>query len=215
MKSSTKIRRNYFVACLLSFRLKCCRALCTHTLVKAALWPAGAEPTDKTLVFPVQRLLREGDSPVFCCVPPRGARIKAMTLKDKIHPLLYSGTAVKAISAENLTIPTTLIKSISLGCIEESGRSWVVWKFVSCRFEFFLPLLSYNTYRRRFIDLEILVLHACCSSSPETQKSQLCDHRLDSCHLQLGLGQKTGPAGPQQGDKHTPHPVSSQMDTNV
>lgn len=152
---------------------------------------------------------------MFCCVPPRGSRIAAMTLKGKIHPLLHVGAAVKAISVENLTIPTTLIKSISLGCIEENGRSWEDWKFVSCRFEFFLPFLSYKTYRHRFIDLEILVLHACCSSSPETQKSQLRDHRLDNCHLQLGLGQKTGPAGPQQADKHTPHPVSSQRDTNV
>lgn len=91
------------------------------------------------MLFPVQWLLREGDSPVFCCVPPRGARILAMTLNGKIHPLLDVGAAVKAISVENLTIPTTLIKSISLGCIEENGRNWAVWKSVSCRFEFFLP----------------------------------------------------------------------------
>lgn len=65
----------------------------------------------------------------------------AMTLNGKIQPLLDVGAAVAAIVVENLTIPTTLIKSISLGCIDENGRSWEDWKFVSCRFEFFLPFL--------------------------------------------------------------------------
>lgn len=138
-----------------------------------------------------------------------------MTLNSETQPLLAVGAAVKAISVKNLTIPKTLIKSISLGCIQENGRRWEVWKSVSCGFEFFLPFLSYETWRHRFLDLELLVSRVCCSSSPETQEPQLCDHRLDNCHLQLGPGQKTGPAGPQQADKHTPHPVSWQRDTNV
>lgn len=114
-------------------------------LVTAALCPVGAEPTDKTMLFPVQRVLREGDSPVFCCVPPRGARVAAMTLNDKTHPLLDVGVAVTAISLKNLTIPKTIIKSISLGCVEENGQTWEDWKSVSCRFEFFLPFLSHKT----------------------------------------------------------------------
>uniref|UniRef100_A0A3B5KAB1 Fibronectin type-III domain-containing protein n=1 Tax=Takifugu rubripes TaxID=31033 RepID=A0A3B5KAB1_TAKRU len=85
---------------------------------------SGAEPTDKTMMFPVQLILREGDSPVFCCVPPRGDRITAMTLNDEKHPLLDVGAAVTAISVKNLTIPTKLIKSIRLGCIKENGQSW-------------------------------------------------------------------------------------------
>lgn len=64
-----------------------------------------------------------------------------MTLNGKIHPLLDVRAAVTAISVENLTIPTTLIKSISLGCVEENNQSSEDWKYVSCRFEFFLPFL--------------------------------------------------------------------------
>lgn len=198
------------------FLLKCCRALCTHALLKAALCPVGAEPTDRPVMFPLQRLLREGDSPVFCCVPPRGARIASMAVNDKIYPFLNVGAAVKAISIENLTIPTTSIKFYSLSCTDENGKSWAVWKSVSCRFEFFLPFLLYIDLFLD-IDLERLghVLHVCCSPSPEAQEPQLCDLRLDNCHLQLGPGQKTGPARPQQPVKHTAHPVSSQKHTHV
>lgn len=75
---------------------------------------------------------------MFCCVPPPGVRVTGMTLNNENHPLIDLGSAVRAISVANLTIPTTLIKAISLGCIEESGRrNRSVWNYVSCRLEFF------------------------------------------------------------------------------
>nr|AAR25691.1 class I helical cytokine receptor number 28 [Tetraodon nigroviridis] len=92
---------------------------------------SGAQPADKTKMFPFQQVLREGDRAMFCCVPPRGVPITGMTLNDRKYPLIHVTAAVRAISVENLTIPTTLIKAVALGCIESGQRKLSVWNYVS------------------------------------------------------------------------------------
>ncbi|CAG07821.1 unnamed protein product [Tetraodon nigroviridis] len=64
---------------------------------------SGAQPADKTKMFPFQQVLREGDRAMFCCVPPRGVPITGMTLNDRKYPLIHVTAAVRAISVENLT----------------------------------------------------------------------------------------------------------------
>ena len=60
-----------------------------------------------------------------------------MSLNGRKYPVIKVTAAVRAISVENLTIPTTLIKAILLGCIEDGQRTQEVWNYVSCRFDFF------------------------------------------------------------------------------
>lgn len=149
---------------------------------------------------------------MFCCVPPRGIRITDMTLNDRRYPLINVAAAVRAISVENLTIPTTFIKAVSLGCIENGKRKLSVWNYVSCRFEFF-SISFFKMYIVKKKKQSVVNVYECCSFPPETPKPQLCDLRLDNCLLQLGPGQKTGPVRPQQANTHTPRPVSTQINT--
>lgn len=162
----------------------------------------GAQPADKAKIFPFQRVLREGDSAMFCCVPSHGDHVSDITLNDKKYPLINVGTAVRAISVQNLTIPT-FVSPIKVHC--DSQRPWSVWNYVSCRFNFL---------KIQFLSSTVCVwrLGSCvcasCSSFPEAQKPQLRDLRLENYLLQLGLRQKTEPAWPQQPNDYAPHSVS-------
>ncbi|XP_022621028.1 leukemia inhibitory factor receptor-like isoform X3 [Seriola dumerili] len=91
----------------------------------------GCEAKDKTRMFPFQRVLREGTSAMFCCVPPRGVNITSIAFKKSQYPLISIGARVKAISVENLTIPTTDINALLLSCGDTTGEEYSVWNYVS------------------------------------------------------------------------------------
>lgn len=86
-------------------------------------------------MFPFQRVLREGTSAMFCCVPPPGVKISSITLNNSKHPMIDIGATVKAITVDNLTIPKTVIEALTLTCKDDTdGMSWSVWNYVSCKF---------------------------------------------------------------------------------
>lgn len=103
-----------------------------------ALQPVGVQAKDKTKIFPMQRVLKEGASAIFCCVPPRGVNITSTTFNDIAYPLISIGARVKAIAVDNLTIPQSIIKFLSLNCSDTRGMHSYVWNYVSCMFELFL-----------------------------------------------------------------------------
>ncbi|KAK2837868.1 hypothetical protein Q5P01_015080 [Channa striata] len=94
----------------------------------------GVKPQNQTKAFPFKRVLREGASAMFCCIPPPGENIINMTFaKDqdkKIYPLISIGPRVKAIAVNNLTIPTTVIKILAL-YYDTTRRTGYVENYVS------------------------------------------------------------------------------------
>ncbi|XP_041793411.1 leukemia inhibitory factor receptor [Chelmon rostratus] len=91
----------------------------------------GVQAKDKTKIFPYQRVLREGNRAMFCCVPPNGVHITNMTFNNNQYPLISIGARVKAIAVDNLTIPTRVIKALSLSCKDTTGKMNYVWNYVS------------------------------------------------------------------------------------
>ncbi|XP_028269069.1 leukemia inhibitory factor receptor [Parambassis ranga] len=82
-------------------------------------------------IFPSNRVLREGTSATFCCVPRIGVNITSMAFRNNPYPLINIGAGVKAISVHNLTIPTTFFKQLLFGCKDSTGRSNHTWNYVS------------------------------------------------------------------------------------
>ncbi|XP_076587335.1 leukemia inhibitory factor receptor isoform X2 [Chaetodon auriga] len=91
----------------------------------------GAQAKDKTKIFPYQRVLREGNSAMFCCVPPNGVNIASIAFNDNKYPLISIGDRVKAIAVDNLTIPARVIKALSLRCTDATGKTSYAWNYVS------------------------------------------------------------------------------------
>ncbi|XP_013867225.1 oncostatin-M-specific receptor subunit beta [Austrofundulus limnaeus] len=77
----------------------------------------------KTRIFPSKRMLREGSSAMFCCVPRAGVSITSITFSNNPYPLLSVGARVKAISVNNLTIPTTRFKTLTVTCTDSTGET--------------------------------------------------------------------------------------------
>uniref|UniRef100_UPI0037E7C2D6 leukemia inhibitory factor receptor isoform X2 n=1 Tax=Semicossyphus pulcher TaxID=241346 RepID=UPI0037E7C2D6 len=92
----------------------------------------GAQAKDKTEIFPFQRVLREGSSAMFCCVPPRGVNITSISINNSPHPLVSVGARVKAITVETLTIPTSFIlPALAISCSSATGKVREIWNYVS------------------------------------------------------------------------------------
>lgn len=106
---------------------------CTITL----LCLAGVKANDKSQIFPSNRVLRQGSSAMFCCIPPTGVNVKRMTFRNKEYRLLSIGGGVKAITVNNLTIPEGIIKHLILSCDDATGKSVHVSNYISCKFESF------------------------------------------------------------------------------
>ncbi|KAK5870919.1 hypothetical protein PBY51_003827 [Eleginops maclovinus] len=85
----------------------------------------------ETRIFPVDRVMRENSSAMFCCVPPRGVNIISMTFNQNEYPLISIGAGVKAITVHNLTIPKLRIKRLVLSCDNTAGGVSEVWNFIS------------------------------------------------------------------------------------
>ncbi|RVE67939.1 hypothetical protein OJAV_G00086790 [Oryzias javanicus] len=91
----------------------------------------GVKLTAGLRIFPSNRVLQEGKSATFCCVAPEGVNIRSITFRNNRYPTTSIGATVKAITINNLTIPTQLIKSLLLTCTEASGKSESTWNYVS------------------------------------------------------------------------------------
>ncbi|XP_028434715.1 leukemia inhibitory factor receptor isoform X2 [Perca flavescens] len=91
----------------------------------------GAQMKVETKIFPCERIMREHTSAMFCCVYPRGVDITSMILNSKKYPLISIGAGVKAIAVDNLTIPTGLIKRLSLSCNNATGGIGYAWNYIS------------------------------------------------------------------------------------
>ncbi|KAM7391310.1 hypothetical protein PAMP_022010 [Pampus punctatissimus] len=89
----------------------------------------GAEVNGTTKIFPFDRVLREGTSAMFCCVPPNGVNITSMEYKKKKHQLISIGNRVKAITVDNM-MPSKQFKVVLLGCTDTAGISFYVWNYV-------------------------------------------------------------------------------------
>ncbi|XP_040898493.1 oncostatin-M-specific receptor subunit beta isoform X2 [Toxotes jaculatrix] len=91
----------------------------------------GVEVTE-TKIFPFQRVLREGSSAMFCCVPPVGVNITNITFMNMEYPLINIGARVKAIVVDNLTIPPPTIRpALLLGCGDTTNKMSHIWNYVS------------------------------------------------------------------------------------
>ncbi|PWA15728.1 hypothetical protein CCH79_00009066, partial [Gambusia affinis] len=82
----------------------------------------GARAATTSLMFPSERLLKEGSSAKLCCVPPVGVDITSITFRKDSYPLLNVGDGVKAILVTNLTFPTILIKKLFFSCVDSTGK---------------------------------------------------------------------------------------------
>uniref|UniRef100_A0A3P9BW38 Leukemia inhibitory factor receptor n=1 Tax=Maylandia zebra TaxID=106582 RepID=A0A3P9BW38_9CICH len=86
---------------------------------------------DKIHIFPSSRVLRQGSSAMFCCIPPTGVNVKRMTFRNEEYRLLSIGGGVKAITVNNLTIPKGIIKHLLLTCDDATGKSFPVLNYIS------------------------------------------------------------------------------------
>ncbi|XP_041855246.1 leukemia inhibitory factor receptor [Melanotaenia boesemani] len=91
----------------------------------------GVKENVKSKIFPIQRVLMEGTSAIFCCVPPQGVNITSMNVGSIQYPLMSIGARVKAVTVHNLTISKTLIKVLLLTCTEATGKENSVWNYIS------------------------------------------------------------------------------------
>ncbi|XP_072243660.1 leukemia inhibitory factor receptor isoform X2 [Leuresthes tenuis] len=91
----------------------------------------GVKAKDKTKIFPFQRVLREGSSAMFCCIPPEGVNITSIAFRKSQFPYIDIGARVKAIAVHNLTIPNIRIKHLLLTCTETTGNNSHTWNYIS------------------------------------------------------------------------------------
>ncbi|XP_061585467.1 leukemia inhibitory factor receptor [Cololabis saira] len=91
----------------------------------------GIKAKDQIEMFPFKRLLREGSTATFCCVPPAGVSIRGITFRNKHYPVISVGPRVKAITVHNLTIPTGRFKRLLVTCVEAAGNPRSTWYPVS------------------------------------------------------------------------------------
>ncbi|KAM7415884.1 hypothetical protein PAMA_018107 [Pampus argenteus] len=90
----------------------------------------GADVENKLKIFPNDRVLREGTSAMFCCVPPRGVNIISMEYKKEKRHLISIGNRVKAITVDNV-MPSMEFIMVLLSCTDTRGTSTHVWNYVS------------------------------------------------------------------------------------
>ncbi|KAM9394426.1 leukemia inhibitory factor receptor isoform 2-T2 [Pholidichthys leucotaenia] len=91
----------------------------------------GVKAKEEAKIFPFERMLREGSTVIFCCVPPAGVNIKSMKFRGIEQSLFSIGGRVKAITVKNLTIPNVHIKHLLLSCTETTGDTRHSLNFVS------------------------------------------------------------------------------------
>ncbi|XP_034026632.1 oncostatin-M-specific receptor subunit beta isoform X2 [Thalassophryne amazonica] len=91
----------------------------------------GTKAEKKTLMFPFQRILREGARVQVCCVPPAGLHVSSMAFSSIRYPLISIGDRVKAITVNNLTIPSSDIKARLFSCSVTRSNPTHIWNYIS------------------------------------------------------------------------------------
>uniref|UniRef100_A0A3Q1EKW3 Leukemia inhibitory factor receptor-like n=1 Tax=Acanthochromis polyacanthus TaxID=80966 RepID=A0A3Q1EKW3_9TELE len=82
----------------------------------------GVKAKNKSKIYPVDQVLREGSNPKFCCVPPVGVNITGMAFGNKPYPLESVGDGVKAITVKNLAFPAGPFTFVLISCNDTTGR---------------------------------------------------------------------------------------------
>ncbi|XP_060894548.1 leukemia inhibitory factor receptor isoform X1 [Labrus mixtus] len=91
----------------------------------------GAQAKNRTKIFPFQRVLREGTSAMFCCVPPLGVTITSISINNSPQPLISISDRVKAITVEKLKIVESFIDALSIICSDDAGNNRHIFNYVS------------------------------------------------------------------------------------
>ncbi|XP_074527018.1 leukemia inhibitory factor receptor [Halichoeres trimaculatus] len=91
----------------------------------------GNKTEDRAEIFPIQRVLREGTTATFCCVPPKGVNITSIRFNNSNQSLISISDRVKAITVHNVTIPPTLIDALTISCSDDTGNVRVIWNYIS------------------------------------------------------------------------------------
>ncbi|XP_071775502.2 leukemia inhibitory factor receptor isoform X1 [Centroberyx gerrardi] len=86
----------------------------------------GVGADKSTRIFPLQQVLREGTSAMFCCVPGRGVHITSMALNGTKYPLISIGGRVKAITIKHLTISRVLFT-----CTDTTANLQYCYNYIS------------------------------------------------------------------------------------
>ncbi|CAL8345619.1 unnamed protein product [Lota lota] len=78
------------------------------------------EPAKTTRIYPFDQVMLVGTRPLLCCIPPPGANITQMQFNKVPYPLISIGDRVKAIEADNLTIPNGTFKRMRFSCTDST-----------------------------------------------------------------------------------------------
>ncbi|XP_047447462.1 oncostatin-M-specific receptor subunit beta isoform X2 [Mugil cephalus] len=99
----------------------------------------GSKKNDQPMIFPFEQVLMEGTTATFCCVPPAGVNITSIAFRNEPYALTSVGAGVKAITVNNLSIPTEdsmtvfqkkALSVLLLECVAADKKSFI-WNYVS------------------------------------------------------------------------------------
>uniref|UniRef100_A0AAY5EHY7 Oncostatin M receptor n=1 Tax=Electrophorus electricus TaxID=8005 RepID=A0AAY5EHY7_ELEEL len=103
------------------------RIRCVFSSSLTSSWSAWTTAYGKKL-FPVQQVLQEGTSTIFCCIPADGANVTAMKLGNVLYTLSPVGGRVQAIREERLD---SSLFGVNLICQDDSGSKNIVLNYVT------------------------------------------------------------------------------------
>ncbi|XP_076854821.1 leukemia inhibitory factor receptor isoform X2 [Brachyhypopomus gauderio] len=85
-------------------------------------------PSGQVRLFPMQQVLREGSSAIFCCIPADGANVTTMKMANKPYSLDPVSQHVRAIRVEGLK-PNRF--GLNFICQDDSGKKRTVLNYVT------------------------------------------------------------------------------------
>uniref|UniRef100_A0A672GK54 Fibronectin type-III domain-containing protein n=1 Tax=Salarias fasciatus TaxID=181472 RepID=A0A672GK54_SALFA len=90
----------------------------------------GEIANNKVKIFPYHKVLSEGSSATFCCVPPKGEEITGMAFRNKQYSLISVGDKVKAIAVNTVPVPEGSINRLLLTCSVTNQKNKHVFNYV-------------------------------------------------------------------------------------
>ncbi|XP_058234504.1 leukemia inhibitory factor receptor isoform X3 [Hemibagrus wyckioides] len=84
--------------------------------------------SNKLRLFPNEEFLQEGSSFFFCCIPPDGARVTALSFSNTPYPLINISHRVQAIRVLGLNTTKMVVNLI---CQDDSGNQQAVLNYVT------------------------------------------------------------------------------------
>lgn len=105
----------------------------SFSLLQSALCFLGQQnvSSNKLRLFPNEEFLQEGSSFFFCCIPPDGARVTALSFSNMPYPLINISHRVQAIRVLGLNTTKMVVNLI---CQDDSGNQQAVLNYVTCEF---------------------------------------------------------------------------------